>query len=365
MAKEAGTELNSKMLVRYALKGMAVSLVVMLGIILYTFDPKETIGALRNFPVSFIPLMLLLVFGSWFCSGARLWVLSSALGYRINLAQGLLTAMAAEFGVAATPGGVGGTVIRLLYMKKGGVPLTVGASILTADAVLDVSFFVVLIPVALTIMSNVPSWSGVFDEFRKIPLSLVVAVAVVLVALIVVLLKRGGALIRLLEEKLEYIEMANKKRLASRLRYVRWKTRNAFVRIIGTTKFMFRKHGFALCAAFILTGIQWLCRYGLLPVVLMAFSGDVSFIPLIVMQGLMLAASFMIVLPGGGGAVEGLTKAVLDQFVSSPTAAIVMTICRIFTYWLYLLAGGAVFLLTWGNLDRIFPPEKGLFADRD
>lgn len=352
------TDLNSKTLLRYALKGLAVWLIVMFGIVWYTFDPKETFGALRNFPLSYIPLLLSLVCGSWFCSGTRLWVLSRAMGGRMSLYQALVTGLAAEFGVAATPGGVGGTVIRLVFMKRSGLSLTVGASILTADAVLDVSFFVLLIPFAVIVMGGDPSWDVVVDKLRSMPFAALAMAVVLFVLMLVLLLKKGGSWARWLEDNLENVAIAHKRRLASRLRYARWKSRNAFIRVFRTTRFLFQQHSLSLGIALALTAIQWLCRYGILPVVLGTFVTDVSYIPLIVVQGLLLVVSFVILLPGGGGAVDVITTLMLEQFVLPSVAGIIQIICRIFTYHLYLLAGGVVFFLTWGSLDRVFPPEK-------
>jgi len=351
-------DLNSKTLLRYALKGLAVWLIVMFGIVWYTFDPKETFGALKNFPLSYIPLLLFLVCGSWFCSGARLWVLSHAMGSRMTLYQGLVTGLAAEFGVAATPGGVGGTVIRLVFMRKSGLSLTTGASILAADGVLDISFFVLLIPFVVIIMWGDPSWSVVINKFRSMPIAAMIGMIVLLILGVLLFLKKGSKWLRWLENNIEQVEVARRRRLSSRLKFVRWKSRNALIRIIETTQFLFRHHFLSLGVAFVLTGIQWLCRYGVLPVVLMTFVMNVSFLPLIVVQGLLLVMSFVILLPGGGGAVDVITTLMLEQFVLPSVAGVIQIICRIFTYHLYLLAGGVVFFLAWGNLGRVFPPEE-------
>ncbi|MDD4871676.1 MAG: flippase-like domain-containing protein, partial [Kiritimatiellae bacterium] len=276
-----------------------------------------------------------------------------------------VTGLAAEFGVAATPGGVGGTIIRLVFMKKSGVPIMTGASILTSDAVLDVSFFIILIPFALIVMGRDPSWNVVMDELRNIPLGIIIAGVILLVLSAVILFRKGGRWARGIEGMLKHIKMARKRRLAGRLRFLRWKTRNALVRILATTKFMFQQHVLALTVAFVLTGIQWLCRYGILPVILMAFSGVQNILPLLVMQGLFLVLSFVILLPGGGGTVEMITTLVLRQFVPISAVGIVLILWRFFTYHLYLLMGGTVFFLTWGNLERILPSEQTLRQDRD
>ena len=352
------TDLNSRTLLRYALKGVAVWLVVMFGIIWYTFDPKETFEALRRFPLNYIPLLLLLICGSWFCSGTRLWVLSRAMGSHMTLYQGLVTGLAAEFGIAATPGGFGGTVIRLVFMRKSGLSLTTSVSIIAADGVLDISFFLLLIPFAVIIMLGDPAWNTVIAKFRNMPLVGMVGVIIVLVLGIYLLFKKGGRWMRWLEENIEQVGMARRRRLATRIKYVRWRSRNALVRVIEATRFLFKHHILSLGVALMLTGIQWLCRYGVLPVVLASFVSKVSFIPLIVVQGILLVMSFVILLPGGGGAVDVVTTIILEQFVPSSMAGIIQIICRKFTYHLYLLVGGVVFFMTWGNMNRVFPPGK-------
>jgi len=364
VSTDTRTELNSKTLIRYALKATAFGFIVMGVVLFFTISP-ETGENVKKFPLRLIPLILLLVAGSWFCSGARLWVLCKSMGYKMTLVQALVAGLAAEFGVASTPGGVGGTVIRLVFMKKAKVPLTCGASILTADAVLDVSFFVILIPFALMIMGGDSSWNVVMEELRKVPIGVMIGVMALLVLAAVLLFRKGGRWARWLEDRLEHVQAARKRRLASRLRYARWKTRNALVRVLTTTRFMFQKHVLALVVAFVFTAFQWLCRYGILPVILLAFTGSVSFLPLLVMQGLFLVLSFMLLLPGGGGVIELITTLVLGQFVPTSTVGIVLIIWRFFTYYLYLLAGGAVFFMTWGNLDRVFPPDRNLVEDRN
>ncbi len=351
------TDLDTKKLLKYALKGLAVWLIVMFGIIWYTFDSKGTLGALRAFQLIYVPLLLLLVFGSWLCSGARLWVLSRAMKGRLTFCQAFVTGIAAEFGVAATPGGVGGTLIRIIFLRKSGFSLTVGASIIMADAILDVLFFVILMPFALIIMKNDPSWSSVIGRFSDMPLAGLAGVFVILLIVGAVILKKGSSWARWFEDSLERIDVARRKRLSSHLRYARWKSRNALVRVFGTTNYMIKNHFLSLGVAFVLTSIQWLCRYGVLPVVLMTFAADTSFLPLIVVQGILLVMSFVVILPGGGGAVDVLTTLVLKQFVPASAAGVIQVICRIFTYHLYLLAGGTAFFLAWGRLDKLFPPE--------
>lgn len=99
---------------RYALQatgpGIAVSVVV-----LALTVGRDTAPHLRAFPWFYIPLLFGLVACAWMANGARVWILSRSLGKPLPYGRALAVALSAEFGVAATPGGTGGTVVLLLW----------------------------------------------------------------------------------------------------------------------------------------------------------------------------------------------------------------------------------------------------------
>lgn len=342
-------------MLRYAMQGTALGLVVMAAVLFATIAPS-TAHEIRKFPFRYVPVILLLVFGAWASSGIRIWVLTRPMGYRMTWFQALITGIAAEFGVTATPGGVGATVIRLSFMMKGGVPLTESAAILSADAVLDFAFFILLAPFALVMIFHDPDWSVAADQLRSIPFGLILAGVLLVLLTAALLLLRGGRWIRSFESVLRHSPNARARRLAVRFRHARWRTRKEVRRIYHTTTYVFQKHFLAMTIAFVLTCLQWICRFSILPVILLAYTNTDTFLPLLVLQGILLGLSFVILLPGGGGIVEMITTLVLRQFVPIPAVGIILILWRFFTYHLFMLGGGVTFFLSLGNMKRLFPP---------
>ncbi|MNE36869.1 hypothetical protein D3C80_1307010 [compost metagenome] len=64
---------------------------------------------------------------------------------------------------------------------------------------------------------------------------------------------------------------------------------------------------------------------------------------------LSLSAGQFSLLPGGAGAAEMTSAALLSPMVGTSTAAAAILIWRLVTYYFYLLAGGPVFLCLLGR----------------
>ena len=109
---------------------------------------------------------------------------------------------------------------------------------------------------------------------------------------------------------------------------------------------------------FCLATIQWLCRYGALPLILLAFGSLKNPFPLLFVQGFLFLFGMLVFLPGGGGGVEVATAFIMRHFVPDPMVGLVLLLWRFSTYHLYLLGGGAVFFYVSGHMDNIFPPNK-------
>ncbi|NQT93186.1 MAG: flippase-like domain-containing protein, partial [Lentisphaerae bacterium] len=117
--------LNFRQLVRYAVQGTALGLVIATIVLLLTVN-RDTVRELRSVPWQYLPLLFGLVGCAWISAGSRIWLLARCLGYRLGFRRSLAIAVASEFGVAASPAGMGGTVVRLTLMRRAGIPLISG-----------------------------------------------------------------------------------------------------------------------------------------------------------------------------------------------------------------------------------------------
>ncbi|MNJ60061.1 hypothetical protein D3C77_557730 [compost metagenome] len=104
-----------------------------------------------------------------------------------------------------------------------------------------------------------------------------------------------------------------------------------------------------LALVFALTCVHWGLRYSVLYLALRGLGVDLQWILSFLVQMLSLSAGQMSLLPGGAGAAELTSAALLTPLVGSSTAAAAILIWRVVTYYFYLIAGGPVFLCLLGR----------------
>jgi len=104
-----------------------------------------------------------------------------------------------------------------------------------------------------------------------------------------------------------------------------------------------------LIKVFVLTCVHWLLRYSVLYLALRGLGADLQWAWCFLIQMLALSAGQFSLLPGGAGAAELTSAALLAPMVGKSTAAAAILIWRAVTYYFYLLVGGPVFLLMLGR----------------
>jgi uncharacterized protein (TIRG00374 family) len=104
-----------------------------------------------------------------------------------------------------------------------------------------------------------------------------------------------------------------------------------------------------LITVFALTCLHWLLRYSVLYLALRGLGTDLQWAWCFLIQMLSLSAGQFSLLPGGAGAAELTSAALLAPMVGKSTAAAAILIWRTVTYYFYLVVGGPVFLLMLGR----------------
>lgn len=102
-----------------------------------------------------------------------------------------------------------------------------------------------------------------------------------------------------------------------------------------------------LIKVFALTCVHWVLRHSVLYLALRGLGADLQWAWSFPIQMLALSAGQFSLLPGGAGAAELTSAALLAPMVGKSTAAIL--IWRAVTYYFYLLVGGPVFWLMLGR----------------
>ena len=331
-------------LTRFCLQGVTLALVANALIVAWTFEP-ETWKALADFRPTFLPALLGLVIVGWLCAGTRVWWLARTAGHPIRWRQGMVIAFSAQFGTAASPSGVGAPVIRVTLMKRAGVPLDVGATLLAADYATDLTFYALLVPLAGLFVATDPEWRALLSDlqYKGNGGFLVLIVAILAASLVLAWLFRHR------------LRRAGKGgRAEDWMRFGRENIKP----VPGGVGRLVREHRGAMAVNLLLSACQWFGRYGTLPMILLAFGIDRNPIPLVLLQAALFATSMFFVAPGGGGGVEALAAFALRHLVPINLVGVVLLIWRLLTYVLNLVVGGMVFFWVCGRLDHIFPRHK-------
>ncbi|MBN2468722.1 MAG: flippase-like domain-containing protein [Deltaproteobacteria bacterium] len=340
-------------MVHYALRGLAVGVAISTAVFFYTVSP-ETLKQLKALPRWYLLPPFGLVVCSWMFNGGRLWLLCRSMGYSLGYPTALAISLSSEFGVAASPAGVGGAAIRLSLMKTAGIPLSTGTSLMVADFVTDLIFFSLVTPFSFFVFATDQGWI-VWRGFMNVILLSLIPIVLSFCLLMIVLLSRG-TLWRFARWVAALTPWGRQNRLGDRIEEVRCNIIVHFARVRSMTKFLVQRRQSALFANTILAAGHWCCRYGVLPLLLFGFSRMQNWFPLISIQGFLFAVSLLVVLPGGGGGIEIIMSLILQQFVPLSFVGIVLVLWRFYTFHVYLLVGGIVFCLFYNSREFLPSP---------
>ncbi|MDF7808176.1 lysylphosphatidylglycerol synthase transmembrane domain-containing protein [Pontiellaceae bacterium B12219] len=332
--------LNTRTFITIAIQGLVITVVVSSLVLLVTSSGDTLEQVRKHLNMRTVPLLALPIIISWTCNGLRFWLMCRCIQQPIPLFRAWAIAVSSEFATAASPGGVGGTAVRLGFLKKSGLSFVQGGSLLAADVALDLLFFLLIIPFALYALLHCFSINTA--TFSK-PWNLY--------WLLLLLVPIGLALNhRRIFQTLEKHPAYQKYRLKGKLRLGLKKLKHSLQQGRNSIVLIFKNHKGILWVNFALSALQFSARYSVLPLAILLLGIPVNPFPLLVMQGALYMISMLVVAPGGGGSVEVLAAVALPQLMPVHLVGVAILLWRLFTYHFYLLFGGMVFARTFKKL---------------
>lgn len=350
-----------------AATGAGLALAAVGVLVALTFD-DSTWRALRRVGPPIAAALAALMTASWFAAAGRIHLLCRSLGHRLRFRDSLTVAVSGEFGVAASPTGLGGTAVRLGLLRARGVPLTTGTAVVGADFILDGGVAVLVttlaIPLAFLFPGSRDLMERLADEIDP-RLGLTAGAFLTLVVVAAVLWRRLAArrgteaarepeLVRQAEETLERetegretdgAGAADEASSGGPLTRLRHRLGDALKRARSGLRTLFRHRRPTVAWCFLLAFLQLLCRYSILPLVVLTLVGPTRVFLLYPLQGLLMIIAHFLVLPGGGGSVELGAGVVLALFVPASLVGAAVLLWRLFTFHWNLFIGGTVFFL--------------------
>jgi hypothetical protein len=336
------SQLNLRRFSIIAAQGLVITIVVSSLVLLFTSsgDTLKQLGENVYWPR--LPLLVLPVFVSWSCNAMRFHLMSRCIGHPLSFRRSWAIAVSYEFGAAASPGGIGGTAVRLGFLKKSGISFVHGGSLLAADVFLDILFFAGVTPFALLVLLHRLDGAALGTARHWHP-----------AWLLLLLIPAAFVAFRAhLYRAFLHGEPALKYRVAARIRMARRKALHGLRQGRAATHLIFKNHLGALTLNFLLSAVQIASRYSVLPLAIGMLGVPVDPLPLIMIQGMLFMVSMAVVAPGGGGSVELLAALALPRFMPVHLVGVAILLWRLFTYHFYLLFGGAVFAATFRRLMR-------------
>lgn len=325
----------------WLLLALLVALVIPVGL-----GGSETITRLRQFPLPLLLLMFVMIVLCWLINSLRIRLLLGMHRGRLGRLKCLGVVISTEFAMCATPGGSGGPLTLMVLLARHGIRPAHGSAVFAMDQLSDLLFFLcALVGIALYALFH--SLNPRLEWL--LGLSAVSMTGGVVSCLLMVRFHRR--LIRLIGLALKALKV----RATTRRRWAR-----RLLHFLAAFSDTLKLPWHTLVAVFALTSLHWLLRYSVLYLALRGLGGDVQWAWSFLIQMLSLTAGQFSLLPGGAGAAELTSAALLAPMVGKSTAAAAILIWRAVTYYFYLLAGGPVFVLMVGKplLKRLFQGKQ-------
>ena len=312
----------------------------------------ETVTRLEQFPLPQLSLMFGMIILCWLINSVRIRLLLGEQRGQLGRLNSLGVVISTEFAMCATPGGSGGPLTLMVLLARNGIRPAHGSAVFAMDQLSDLLFFFCAL-VGIALYAVFHSLSPRLEWL----LGLSAASMVGAVFSAVLLVRFHRRLIRLSGTLLQRCKVS----AATRRRWAR-KVLRFLAAFTQTLKLPWR----TLSAVFALTSLHWILRYSVLYLAVQGLGGDVQWAWSFLIQMLSLTAGQFSLMPGGAGAAELTSAALLAPWLGKSSAAAAILIWRAVTYYFYLLAGGPVFLLMLGRplLKRLFQGTPAVSATR-
>lgn len=290
---------------------------------------------LQHFPPTLLLTMPGIILLCWFTNSLRLRLLLGEQRSRIGRLKCLGVVMSTEFAICATPGGGGGPLTLMALLARNGVRPAHGSAVFAMDQLSDLLFFLCAL-IAIV----------VYALFQHLSQNLEWMLTLSAISMIgglfscVLLARYHRLLIRLSGRVLKHFKL----NAATRRRWAR-----KLLHFLAAFTETLKLPAHTLISVFALTCVHWLLRYSVLYLALRGLGTDLQWAWSFLIQMLSLSAGQFSLLPGGAGAAELTSAALLAPMVGKSTAAAAILIWRAVTYYFYLLAGAPVFLVMAGK----------------
>ncbi len=304
-----------------------------IGNIIFTLASSDhaTLHSIAHFAPGFFAIALLLSMVPWFTGSLRLFIWSRFLGEKLLYRDTFKIAIGAELGAAVSPPMIGGSPVKIgMLMQKG---FTGGAalSLIVLENFEDAVFFLIMVPVALTLSSawGLPAVRSGIDALGNPSLLISLAGAGVLVVGLVTLWRQAEGVLK----RIPFL-----RRLAAHCL-------SSFDHFIETYRIIIRSGKAVFALTITLTAVQWICRYSIISLLLLSLGIPARPMLYMALQVVVFGLIAFVPTPGGVGGAEAIFSVIYRSFLPADTIGVITAGWRFLTFYLLLFMAAVLFLL--------------------
>jgi uncharacterized protein (TIRG00374 family) len=295
------------------------------------FANPAMLGSLAIVKPGYLFLAMLLAITPWFTGSFRLLLWSRLLGKKLRYQDVLKIAVAAELGAAVSPPMIGGSAVKTAMLMHKGFSGGSALSLTILENLEDAVFFIIMVPIALTLSSAwaLPTVKAGISGMERLS-GWVVPTAAGTMFL-------AGFLVFRLHPH-----------IGARfpfLRKIEHRIVSLFAQVIETYRTIISRGKAVVALTMTLTVVQWVCRYSIISVLLLGFGIQPRPILYMALQVIVFAVAAFIPTPGGTGGAEGVFFMIYRSFLPHHLIGVVTALWRFFTFYVLLILAAVLFLL--------------------
>jgi len=306
----------------------------------FLLGAHELAAGLRAVPAHVFLLLAASAAVSALAKAGKLQLLQNALGLRLRFMRTVAITFVTDFAFLVSPLGAAGYGVNIGLLQRSGASWAKATTVVSADQVLDLTFFAVAVPIALLSLVG-PLATGL----PGINLSIIAGVVASAAILVGTLWVSRRPLEHALDAVCRRILWFRARR--AQLARFRQNVRAQWASLMTGPRDRF----FALV---LLTTLQWLLRYGALWFALLELGYPLPPGFVLAVQAVVLHAALWTGIPAGGGGGDLALAAVFASWVPRATMATALVMWRFATLYCPLMLGAAGFAaLEWRRRSRM------------
>lgn len=302
-------------------------------IFLFVFTDHEMFGSVRRFSPAYFCIALLLSIVPWFTGSLRMFLWSRFLGKAVRYRDMFNIALGAELGAAVSPPLVGGGPVKIWMLMQQGFSGGKALSLSFLEIFEDSVFFLVMVPVALTVSKawDLPVVRNAMSGFGYPSFWVFLLLAGLLLCAGMLLARYRFAAIS------DWFPV---------VRTILIRIKTSFGQFVETYQSIAQKGKTIFALTMALTTVQWVCRYSIISLLLLSLGIPPRPVLFMAFQVIIFALLAFVPTPGGAGGAEALFYVFYQSFLPANAIGLIVAGWRFITFYFLLFVASGIVLLS-------------------